>query len=46
MVSNNRAQREDQVVASSQSINNFATLPTAADRRQLTFIQLESDAAR
>ena len=32
--------------ASSQSINILAALPTAADRRQLTSIQLWSDAAQ
>ena len=31
--------------ASSQSIDNLATLPTAADSRQLTSVQLESDAS-
>ena len=32
--------------ASSQSIDSFAALPTAADRRQLTSVQLKGDAAR
>ena len=39
-------QREDHAVSSVKPIDNLAALHKEADRRQVTYIQLESDAAR